>query len=44
VLPEHVQMVFASIAAHRLEGPQGDPAASGNELADALIKAVPGPI
>ena len=44
VLPEHVQIVFASIATHRLEARPGDGAAQGAELADALIKAVPVPI
>jgi MoxR-like ATPase len=44
VLPEHVQIVFPSIAAHRLETRQGDGAAHGNELVDDLIKAVPVPI
>jgi MoxR-like ATPase len=44
VLPEHVQTVFPAIAAHRLETRQGDGAAHGSELADALIKAVPVPI
>jgi MoxR-like ATPase len=44
VLPEHVQIVFPAIAAHRLETRQGDGAAHGNELVDALIKAVAVPI
>jgi MoxR-like ATPase len=44
VLPEHVQAVFASVASHRLEPRDGDGAASGSELAGALIKAVPIPI
>jgi MoxR-like ATPase len=44
VLPEHVQMVFPAIAAHRLEPRQGDGAVHGSELANALIKAVPIPI
>jgi MoxR-like ATPase len=44
VLPEHVQIVFPAIAAHRLETRHGDGAAHGNELADALIRAVPVPV
>ena len=44
VLPEHVQIVFPAIAAHRLEARHGDGAAHGNELVDVLIKAVPVPI
>jgi MoxR-like ATPase len=44
VLPEHVQIVFPAIAAHRLESRQDDGAARGNELADAIIKAVAVPI
>ena len=44
VLPEHVQIVFPAIAAHRLEARHGDGAAHDNELVDALIKAVPVPI
>ena len=44
VLPEHVQIVFPAIAAHRLETRHGDGAAPGNELADALIRAVPVPV
>jgi MoxR-like ATPase len=44
VLPEHVQIVFPAIAAHRLETRQDDAAARGHELADALIRAVAVPI
>jgi MoxR-like ATPase len=44
VLPEHVQIVFPAIAAHRLETRSGGDAAHGNELVDALLKAVPVPI
>ena len=44
VLPEHVQIVFPAIAAHRLETRQDDGGSHSNELADALIKAVPVPI
>jgi len=44
VLPEHVQIVFPAIAAHRLETRQDDGAARGNELVDALIRAVAVPI
>jgi MoxR-like ATPase len=44
VLPDHVQIVFPAIAAHRLETRHGDGAAHGNELADALIRAVPVPV
>jgi MoxR-like ATPase len=44
VLPEHVQIVFPAIAAHRLETRSGDDASHGNELVDALLKAVPVPI
>ena len=44
VLPEHVQLVFPAIAAHRLETRQDDGGSHSNELADALIKAVPVPI
>jgi MoxR-like ATPase len=44
VLPEHVQIVFPAIAAHRLETRQDDGAARGNELADALIRAVAVPV
>jgi MoxR-like ATPase len=44
VLPEHVQAVFPAIAAHRLEPREGDSAASGAEIAGALIRAVPVPI
>jgi MoxR-like ATPase len=44
VLPEHVQMVFPAIASHRLEPREGDSTASGSQIADALIKAVPVPV
>jgi MoxR-like ATPase len=44
VLPEHVQIVFPAIAAHRLETRQDDGTARGNELVDALIRAVAVPI
>ena len=44
VLPEHVQIVFPAIAAHRLETRQDDGTARGDELVDALIRAVAVPI
>jgi MoxR-like ATPase len=44
VLPEHVQIVFPAIAAHRLETRSGEGASHGNELVDALLRAVPVPI
>jgi MoxR-like ATPase len=44
VLPEHVQTVFPAIAAHRLEPQEGDGAASGSQIAHALIKAIPVPV
>jgi len=44
VLPEHVQAVFAAIAAHRLEPQEGEGAANGSEIAGALIKTIPVPI
>jgi len=44
VLPEHVQAVFAAVAAHRLELREGDGTTSGSEFAGALLKAVPVPI
>jgi MoxR-like ATPase len=39
VLPEHVQAVLPTVAAHRLEGPEGD--ADGAALAEQLVKSVP---
>ena len=44
VLPEHVQIVFAAVAAHRLESRQDEASARGSELADALIRAVAIPV
>jgi len=44
VLPEHVQRVFPSIAAHRLEPREGESTASGSQIADALIKAISVPV
>ncbi len=44
VLPEHVQIVFPAIAAHRLESRQDETAAHGNELVDAIIRAVAVPV
>jgi len=44
VLPEHVQIVFPAIAAHRLETRQDDGTARGDELVDALIRAVAVPV
>jgi len=44
VLPEHVQTVFPSIAAHRLVALEGEGTERGSELADALIRAVPVPV
>jgi MoxR-like ATPase len=44
VLPEHVQAVFPAIAAHRLEPGEGEVSTDGTQIADGLIKAVPGPV
>jgi MoxR-like ATPase len=44
VLPEHIQTVFPSIAAHRLVAIEGEAAAGGSDIADALIRAVPVPV
>ncbi len=44
VLPEHVQAVFPALAAHRLELQEGDSAASGSQIADALLRSVPVPV
>ena len=44
VLPEHVQIVFPAIAAHRLESRRDSGSLRGGELADALIKAVAVPV
>jgi MoxR-like ATPase len=44
VLPEHVQIVFPAVAAHRLESRQDEASARGRELADALIRAVAVPV
>jgi MoxR-like ATPase len=44
VLPEHVQIVFPAVAAHRLESRQDDGAVRGGELADAIIRAVAIPV
>jgi len=44
VLPEHVQAVFPSIAAHRLEPREGDISIDGDQIADGLVKSVPVPI
>jgi MoxR-like ATPase len=44
VLPEHVQIVFPAIAAHRLQTRSGEDTTHGNDLVDALLKAVPVPI
>jgi MoxR-like ATPase len=44
VLPEHVQAVFPSIAAHRLEPKENDGSADGRQIADGLIKAVAVPV
>jgi MoxR-like ATPase len=44
VLPEHVQAVFAAIAAHRLEPRESESSADGKQVADGLVKAVPIPI
>jgi MoxR-like ATPase len=39
VLPEHVQAVLPAVAAHRLEGQEGE--ADGAALAEQLVKSVP---
>jgi MoxR-like ATPase len=44
VLPEHVQAVFPSIAAHRLELAEGEVTTDGKQIADGLIKSVPVPV
>jgi MoxR-like ATPase len=44
VLPEHVQAVFPSIAAHRLEPGEGDNGVDGDQIANGIVKSVPVPI
>ena len=44
VLPEHVQAVLPSVAAHRLEQRNGGGAADGTRLADELLAAVAVPV
>ena len=44
VLPEHIQAVLPSVAAHRLISRQGAQGTAGVGLADALIAAVPIPV
>jgi MoxR-like ATPase len=44
VLPEHIQIVFPAIAAHRLVARDGDAAERGAEIADELIRATPVPV
>ena len=44
VLPEHVQAVLPSVAAHRLEQRNGGGAADGARLADELLAAVAVPV
>jgi MoxR-like ATPase len=44
VLPEHVQIVFPAIAAHRLETRAGEAATSGSQIADACIRATAIPV
>jgi MoxR-like ATPase len=43
VIPEHVQAVFAAIAAHRLEPAQGD-SSDGGQIAHDIVRAVPVPV
>ncbi len=44
VLPEHVQAVLPSVAAHRLEVRDGTVSAGGAQLADTLLTAVAVPV
>ena len=44
VLPEHIQIVFPAIAAHRLVARDGDATERGAEIADELIRATPVPV
>ena len=44
VLPEHVQVVFPAIAAHRLEARDGEPGERGSEIALEILRAVPVPV
>ncbi|MGA2563782.1 MAG: MoxR family ATPase [Steroidobacteraceae bacterium] len=44
VLPEHIQIVFPAIAAHRLVAHDGDATERGAEIADELIRATPVPV
>jgi MoxR-like ATPase len=44
VLPEHVQVVFPAIAAHRLEARDGEPGERGSEIAHEILRAVPVPV
>jgi MoxR-like ATPase len=44
VLPEHVQAVLPSVAAHRLEQRDGAASSGGVQLADTLLTAVPVPV
>ena len=44
VLPEHVQIVFPAIAAHRLEARDGEPGERGSEIAHEILRAVPVPV
>jgi MoxR-like ATPase len=44
VLPEHVQVVFPAIAAHRLEARDGEPGEHGSEIAREILRAVPVPV
>ena len=44
VMPEHVQAVLPSVAAHRLEQRSGSTAADGRQLAGELLAAVPVPV
>jgi MoxR-like ATPase len=44
VLPEHIQVVFPAIAAHRLVPRASEAPEHGVELADELIRAIPVPV
>jgi MoxR-like ATPase len=44
VLPEHVQIVFPAIAAHRLEARDGEPGERGSEIAHEILRGVPVPV
>ncbi len=44
VLPEHVQAVFPSIAAHRLESRDAESTGHGGAIADAILRSVAVPV